>query len=160
MNNIKILTLSQEMLSLYSDDIIDILESDTIISNVWTHENIKIDLPGKWKYSNIAINKDNNKVQGFCICSRKGIGTVHIHKIYVHPLLLGQGVGKKLLQKTIDTSLNNNIQEISLFTFFSRETAYKWYLKLGFKVFKILDNNTRAFMKGNVNIINENLKFK
>ena len=57
----------------------------------------------------------------------------------VSPLYRGQGIGKKLLQTTLDYVKKNNYNQVHLYTLPDRHTsAHQMYVKLGFQTTKTI----------------------
>jgi len=112
----------------------------------WNEKNFSKELPKKFQFSKIIINKINNdeKLIGFVIVSDKNEfkdQEIHIHRFGIAEEYQFRGYGKKLLEELIHICLSENFNSITLNVNENNYSAINFYKKNHFKkVGKISDN--------------------
>jgi len=84
---------------------------------------------------NIVNNSDNAEIIGVCeiIKSLREENTAFIHSFYIEKKYRNKGIGKKLMQNTIDALKDDNIKTIELTVDPANKSAINLYSKCGFK---------------------------
>ena len=92
-----------------------------------------------WKMKNdkLYVNEDNEIINGFMIfgCCRDSDKpeAFELYAIYVEPLMLHQGIGRKLLEKFESIGIESGYSENIVWVFKENIQARKFYEKMGYK---------------------------
>ncbi len=93
----------------------------------------------KWEMTNdkFYVNEDNGIINGFmifgsCRDSDKP-EAFELYAIYVEPLMLHQGIGRKLLEKFESIGIESGYSENIVWVFKENIQARKFYEKMGYK---------------------------
>lgn len=105
------------------------LEELTNLNPHWREENFLIDLPKKYDYSIMLVEKD--EILGYIICSQKN-DFIHINRFIIDTNIARKGLGTILLNKFVDI-VKNSYSTISLKVLKSSE-AVNFYKKNCFKI--------------------------
>lgn len=127
MENLLIITLTQDLMSKYMTEVIREVEGFEYLN--WTEENYLKDLPEKWKYSLAVLTNEN--ICAFSINSRKS-GIYYIHFFYVFEKFRNKGIGKKLLKACENLSNSESIRKLQLKCPKDNLRARKFYLENGY----------------------------
>lgn len=101
----------------------------------WKKENKEyflLELPGKWQYSYIVLNQ-NDEICMVCINSLKNGDSVHFHSVYVEEKFRNRNLTKYVLIRTAQTAIENGIEKLSLYCHRKNHSAFSLYYKSGFR---------------------------
>jgi ribosomal protein S18 acetylase RimI-like enzyme len=105
-------------------------------------------LVDKWKFSFAILDSSDN----ICMIS---INSRYIDKIHLHTVLVKNeyrklGLSKYMLLKTAETAVDNGIYKLELFCQKNNTGALLLYLKMGFEIESIRDNNDLLLISDSV----------
>lgn len=86
-----------------------------------------------WVYINTESGREENQILAYLVFSRDG----HIISIAVHPQHRRRGIGKKLLEKAIDSY---HLKKLWAEVRKSNEGAQTFYLRMGFQIIGVVAN--------------------
>lgn len=95
---------------------------------------IALSIEGKLAFDIVIATDKNETVIGFVTLNNKNKNVVDIGLIAVSEEYRGKGIGKKLLQYSINKSLELGFKEIKVVTQFNNIQAMKLYETVGFKI--------------------------
>ncbi|MCD4795124.1 MAG: GNAT family N-acetyltransferase [Bacteroidales bacterium] len=124
----KIIAISKQFLEKNINDFIDILKD--IPHEYWEKENFLAELPLKWNFSYVLLNKD--LIDGYIIASKKET-KIHIHKFMIKKKLRNLGFGKSLLSHFIEET-TQTFDGISLKVYKDNYKAINFYFKNNFYI--------------------------
>lgn len=118
------------------DDLAHVLEIDRLSFPVpWPERSYRYELTEN-PASNLLVAKSNapvERVVGFIGCWLI-VDEVHISTLAVHPSFRGLGIGRMLLEETLDQSARRGAEIATLEVRISNAVAINLYQKLGFEV--------------------------
>jgi ribosomal-protein-alanine N-acetyltransferase len=118
------------------DDLTHVLEIDRLSFPVpWPERSYRYELTEN-PASNMLVAESNgpvHRVVGFIGCWLIA-DEVHISTLAVHPSFRGQGIGRVLLEATLDQSVHRGAEIATLEVRVSNTTAINLYRKMGFEV--------------------------
>jgi ribosomal-protein-alanine N-acetyltransferase len=118
------------------DDLTHVLEIDRLSFPVpWPERSYRYELTEN-PASNLLVAESNgpvHRVVGFIGCWLIA-DEVHISTLAVHPSFRGQGIGRILLEETLDQSARRGAEVASLEVRVTNDSAINLYRKLGFEV--------------------------
>jgi ribosomal protein S18 acetylase RimI-like enzyme len=121
--------LTKETISIYIPDMIRI--SAQLEGDYWTSEHYLSELPGKWKWSYLAM--DDQQFAGFMIVSDKGTSH-HLHRIVVDKRFQKKNLGKTMLLKLIEDARANGKNMVTLKVHHNNLKATELYKNFGFHI--------------------------
>ncbi len=114
------------------------------------HDHEQLDNP-QWIIDNggiIYLAKLNNEIVGTAILNYEGDGIWELGKMAVKPKAKGLGIGKKLLQKTIEVVKQKKAKTFYLESNRLQEVAIKMYLEFGF--FEVPQNANSHYQRADI----------
>lgn len=108
----------------------------------WVERNFLLDLPAKWELSKAAFA--DRELVGFWIASRKG-DFLHTHRVGVRDDFRGQGIGRKMFAKVLESGEQLGLKEMTLFVSVLNQEAKHFYEDLGFQ--KLSGRRIRQFLQ-------------
>lgn len=101
MTDILLKPLDKDLVGAHAVKLIDMCQRN-MENEYWDENNFLSDLPGKWKYS-LLVTDMNNEIMAFAIVSEKE-QSIHIHKFVVDAPYQGSGVGGRMVKAIIRES--------------------------------------------------------
>ena len=104
----------------------------------WQKDNFLIDLPHKWQLSFICWI--NNEIIGYAFLSKKCVNEIYIHRFIIKDSYRKQGLGKQFI-KYIESKADNKTERLALKVNKENINAQRFYMRQGFKMIDIHDND-------------------
>jgi len=112
--------------------------SHNFLYSPWQADNFLKDLPGKWKYSAVALKGE--RIVGFAFNSQKESTTVYTHLLMIAEQYQGSGIGAFLTRSIAAKARRNAIRRLRLRCPVDNKAAADFYKSLGFAIEAVLDD--------------------
>ena len=105
---------------------------DVYSDQVWSASNFLMELPGKWEHSCVALQSGSGEPIGFWITSRRDRDTVHSHRVAVHPMWRGRGVGRAMFEVVQRGAHETGAKMLTLTVARENLLSIRFHRRLGF----------------------------